>query len=398
MKYWRGYLVAGIFLALSWALHQFAQAHSILIDMIYPYVTRIIINSLADWSGAMNFCLWQVVIVSMVILGLVSIVLMIALHWNPIQWLGWVLASICLVSTLQVGIYGLNQYASPLADDVGLTIADYNVTQLNDAAVFFRDKANEYAKSVERDKKGNPVFGTFEDLAQQAGNGFQYLAYKKAISVFSGSTAPVKKLSFNTAYTLRGDSGVTVALTGEACVNPDVPDVALPFAMCKEIAHRMSISSDADAQFGGFLASIYNESPAFQYSGYLFAYRACYEALLSIPTSTAQACAEETQRGVNEYLRSDLADYVKFFGKTSAAVNSRSIKEAKTVALETQDPSEETQAAPLITYSEYAGVADLLTSWHLQEFVAPLHTEDEVVFNPLDASQVDLSGIRRPAK
>ena len=393
MKYWRGYLVAGILLALSWALHQFAAAHSILVDMIYPYVTRVIINSLADWSGAMSFCLWQVLIVGMVILGLVSIVLMIVLRWNPIQWLGWVLASICLVTTLQTGLYGLNEYASPLADDVRLTITDYTVTELNDAAVYFRDKANQLAETVERDKKGNPDFGEFEELAQQAGNGFAYLTYEKAISVFSGSTAPVKKLSFNGSYTLRRDSGVTVALTGEACVNPSVPAAAMPFAMCKEIAHRMSIYAEHDAQFAGFLAGIYNESPAFQYSAYLFAYKACYDALLSTPTSTAQACAQKTDQGVNAQLREDLEDYTDFFGKTRAA------KVTKVRAAgESQETTDETQAAPLITYSEYSDVADLLASWYIQEFVTPLHVEEEAPFNPLDASQVDVSGIRKPAK
>lgn len=392
MKYWRGYLVAGIFLALSWALHQFAAAHSILVDMIYPYVTRIIINSLADWSGAMSFCLWQVLLVGMVILGLVSIVLMIVLRWNPIQWLGWVLASICLVTTLQTGIYGLNQYASPLADDMQLTITDYTVTELNDAAVYFRDKANALAKTVARDKKGNPDFGEFEELAQQAGNGFEYLAYEKAISVFSGSTAPVKKLTFH-----GGDSGVTVALTGEACVNPAVPSALLPFAMCKEIAHRMSIYAEEDAQFAGFLAGIYNASPAFQYSAYLFAYRACYDALLAIPTSTAQACAQEADRGVNAQLREDLEDYTDFFGKTKPAkvTNARTATKAQA---DPADPTGETQAEPLITFSEYSDVADLLTSWYIQEFVTPLNVEEEAPFNPLDASQVDLSGIRTPAK
>ena len=392
MKYWRGYLVAGIFLALTWALHQFAAAHSILVDMIYPYVTRVIINSLADWSGAMSFCLWQVLIVGMVILGLVSIVLMIVLRWNPIQWLGWVLASICLVTTLQTGLYGLNEYASPLADDVRLTVTDYTVTELNDAAVYFRDKANELAKNVERDRKGNPAFGEFEQLAQQAGNGFHYLAYEKAISVFSGSTAPVKKLTFH-----GGDSGVTVALTGEACVNPDVPSALLPFAMCKEIAHRMSIYFEEDAEFAGFLAGIYNESPAFQYSAYLFAYRACYDALLATPTATAQACAEETDRGVNQLLRADLEDYTDFFGKTKPAKVSKA-RTAPQPQEDTTDPTGETQPEPLITYSDYSDVADLLASWYIQEFVTPLNVEEEAPFNPLDASQVDLSGIRKPAK
>ena len=63
MKYWRGYLTAAIFAAFTYALQKFAQAHSVLIDMIYPYVTRIIQDMLSQWSGTVDFCLWQVVAV-----------------------------------------------------------------------------------------------------------------------------------------------------------------------------------------------------------------------------------------------------------------------------------------------------------------------------------------------
>ena len=387
MKYWRGYLVAGIFLAISWALHQLAQAHSILVDMIYPYMTRLVVNALADWSGAMSFCLWQVAIILMVLLGLVSIILMIVLRWNPIQWLGWVLASISLIAMLNTGLYDLNEYASPLADDVRLTITDYTVTELSEATIYFRDKANELAKKVARDEKGNPDFGTFEELAAQAGEGFEYLTYEKAISVFSGSTAPVKKLTFHGTYTLRRDSGVTVPLTGEACVNPDVPSALLPFAMCKEICHRMSIYTEQDAQFGAFLAGIYHSSPAFQYSAYLTAYRECYDALLSAPTSTAQACAKEADSGVNELLRADLEDYTDFYGKTKQVT----VSQTRTGAEENAETEPTETREPLITYSEYETVVDLLTSWYIQEFVTPLHVEQEAPFNPLDPNQVDLT-------
>jgi hypothetical protein len=350
-----------------------------------------VINSLADWSGNMPFCLWQVLLILFVLLGIVSIVLMIILRWNPIQWLGWVLASVSLIAFLNTGLYGLNKYASPLADDVRLTVTDYTITELSEATIYFRDKANELAKQLPRDKKGRPDIGSFEELAAQAGKGFEYLTYEKAISVFSGSRAPVKKLSFHTSYTLRRDTGTTIPLTGEACVNPDVPAVALPFAMCKEICHRMTIYSEMDAQFGGFLASMYHESPAFQYSAYVYAYRTCYEALLSVPTSTAQSAAEKADQGVNELLRADLEDYADFFGKAKAEKN------ANTRVKENAQPAQNT-AEPLISFSEYSSAADLLASWYVQEFVAPLHVEEESVFDPLDASQVDLTGIGNAKK
>ena len=384
MKYWRGYLVAAILAVIAWALVGFAQAHSVLVDMIYPYVTRMIITSMSKWTGDMAFCLWQVLLIGLVAAGLVSIILMLVLKWNPIQWLGWVLATISCIVLMQTLIYGLNEYASPLADDMRLEITDYTVSELNEATVYFRDKANELATTVARDGKGNPDFGTFEEMAAQAGAGFEELTYKQAISVFAGSTVPVKKLGWSGSYTLRGISGVTVPLTGEAAVNPSVPSALMPVAMCKEMAFRMSISREADANFAAFLAGINNPSPAFQYSAYLMAYRFCYEALLSVPTSTAQACAEQTDAGVNQLLRNDLEDYTDFYGKRKVSAE---------VQTEEQETTPSDNQVSLITFSEYTDVTDLLASWYIQNFITPLHVEEELPFNPMDPSQVDLTGI-----
>lgn len=379
MKYWRGYLVAAILAAITWALVQFAQAHSILVDMIYPYMTRLVVTSMADWTGNMGLCLWQLLLTGMVILGIATLVLTILRKWNIFQWLGWVLASISCVIMLHTMIYGLNQYASPLADDVRLKITDYTVSELNEATLYFQDKANTLAQELPRNAKGNLELGTFEELAEKAGAGFEVLAYDHAISVFAGSTVPVKKLGWSLFY--GGDFGVTVALTGEAAVNPNVPSAILPFAMCNEMAHRMAIYSDADAAFAAFLAGAANPSKAFQYSAYLMAYNYCYTALSQIPVDTAQACAAEIDKGVKENLRHDLKTYEKFFGEAEAENNRAPIPEAA-----------KGENSP-ITFSEYSNAADLLTNWYVQTFIVPQHVEEEAPFNPLDPSQVDLSGL-----
>ena len=395
MKYWRGYLVAAILAAISWAFIQFARTHEVLVDMIYPYVTRLVISSIADWTGGMAFCLWQVLLMGLVIAGIVSIVMMIVLRWNFVQWLGWVMAVISGIFMLHTVIYGLNEYASPLADDVRLEITDYTVSELNEATVYFRDKANALALEIPRDDKGNADIGTFEELAQQAGEGFETLTYDQAISVFAGSTVPVKELGWSGSYTLRRVSGVTVPLTGESAVNPDVPSAMLPFAMCREMAYRMSIYSEADASFAAFLACSANSSQAFQYSAYLAAYRFCYDALASIPTSTAQACAQQTDSGVNDMLRGDLEDYTDFFGKSKVSAKVRGGEQQATQA--TADPTDPTVTeedfVDIISYSEYSDVSEVLTSWYIQNFIVPLHEEEEQPFDPLDPSQVDLSGI-----
>ena len=51
LKYWRGYLCAAIFGAITWALMEFAKTHQALTDMVYPYFTRLIQTALTGWSA-----------------------------------------------------------------------------------------------------------------------------------------------------------------------------------------------------------------------------------------------------------------------------------------------------------------------------------------------------------
>lgn len=364
MKYWRGYLVAAIIAALSWGLTRFAETYTVLVDMIYPYVTRLVQNFLASWSSSVAFCVWQVILVVAVILLIASIVLMILFRWNPIQWFGWVLTGVSVVFLLNTAMYGLNDYAGPLADDIRLEDAEYayTVSELKDAAVYYRDIANELSEQVTRDSNGDARFADFSTLAEQAGDGFDVLTYQEYLSVFAGSTVPVKELGWSGIFTSRGITGLTVPLTGEAAVNPEIPAVCLPFAMCHEMAHRMTISIDSDASMAAFMACAYNPSVEFRYSAYFMAYRYCYNTLASISSSVAQSAVAELESGEGGSLRHDLDTYNSFFGKHAASDTD-------------------------------SQVSDLLVVWHIEKIVLPQQVEETVPFDPRDPSHVDLTGI-----
>ena len=168
MKYWRGYLVAGILAAAAWALTQFAATYADFVDMIYPYMTRLIQDGLATWSSGTQLCLWQLGLLLMAVGVLATAVLMIVFKWNPIQWFGWVLAGISVVFLLNTGVYGLNAYAGDLSEDIRLQVMNPNATQMEKATTYFRDKANELAQSLERDAEGNLVYPSLEELAISA--------------------------------------------------------------------------------------------------------------------------------------------------------------------------------------------------------------------------------------
>lgn len=365
MKYWRGYLIAAIIAIITNVIKKLASTYSDLVDMVYPYLTRTVQTFLAQWSGSMDFCIWQVAVVVLVLFALATVVLMIVLRWNPIQWFGWILTGIVCVNFLSTCIYGLNYHAGPLASDIRLNLTEYTLEELEHAAVYYRDLANKLADQVERDSNGDVVFPEFEVLAQQAGEGFETLTYEYSYSVFAGSTLPVKKLGWADMYTSKGVAGKTVGITGEAAVNPEIPAVIMPFVMCREMSHRMCIAIEEDANFAAFLAGQANSEAAFQYSAYFMAYRYCYNALYEQGSADATTTAARIETEVNKNLKHDLEVYDRFFKKNKSS-----------------------------TYADSL-VADLLVSWHIQEVVIPSQTDDEAesVFDPYDESQVDLSGI-----
>ncbi len=358
MKYWRGYLTAGILLACTWALREFAKAHSVLVDMIYPYVTRMGQVFLSGWSSGVNFCVWQMLLLALIALIVASAVLMIILKWNPIRWGGWVCAVVAVVVFLNTGLYSLNQFAGPLSEDIRLKETDYTIAELEKATVYYRDQANVLADQIQRDENGNVAFADFKTLSVQAAKGFEQLVYEESLSVFAGPMEPVKKLGWEGRYTAKGITGVTVGLTGEAAVNPETPPVMLPFAMCREMARRASITIERDAGFAACLACRKNTDSQFQYSGLLMSYRYCLKALEELDKVTGDGAAARVCAGESESVKRDLAVCDSFYGDNVM-----------------QD----------------ADACDLLVSWHIQEVVLPSQIEEEEIFNPLDKTQVDLS-------
>lgn len=349
LKYWRGYLVAAIVLVCNWALVRFCAGHTQLVDMIYPYVDRIIMDYLAGWSSAFQGCLWQTGVIFLGVLLLGSAVLMIVLRWNPVQWGGWVLTALSVLMLLNTGMYGLNKYAGPISEDVRLNVNEYSAGSLERAAIYYGQMATEYEKKVDR-VNGQVDFGDFDTLTQQAAEGFTVLTYDKAIPIFSGSTAPVKKLGWLGRY--EGVTGVTVGITGESAVNPNVPAVGLPFAICHEMTHRMCVYPDSDADFGAFLACTNNTSEEYIYSGYLMAFRSCYNALAGIDSQLGRQALDRVMEHVSANVMNDMAEYNGFFGEEAQAVDEE--------------------------------LTNMLVSWHIQEIAQYDEEEDKDVFDPMD--------------
>ena len=378
MKYWRGYLTAAILGAFTWVLIQMGQRYTTLMDMIYPYVTRSVQSFLAAWTGGFDFLVWQTVVLFLIIVLIATLVLVFIFRAKIVRWLGWALAAVMAVVLLHTGLYGLNAYAGPIEDDIRLDMVDYTQTELEAATIFYRDMANDLSEQVGRDEEGLVSFSEFAALAEQTGDGYRKLTREHSYSVFGGDYTPVKELGWAGIYSALGKTGVTVALTGEAAVNPNIPDQGIPFAMAHEMAHRLCIARDEEANFSAFLACAENESVEYQYSGYFMAYRFCIAALESVDEAAAEAISE----GCTEALLADIEGYDRYFDE------SRDDQMTMLVTTVTDTYAEATAESGEIRRSS---VCDYLVNWHIDQYV-----EEEIVeskFDPFDETQVDLSGL-----
>ena len=374
MKKYMGYFVAAGSLLLTLAITALAKRYGALLDAFYPYVTRQGQKILSAISGIFPFTLWQVLAVGLVVLFLGALALVIWKKKSVIRYLGWVLAIVSLGWCAHAGIYGLNFYASALSQDLRLEKVELTQTDLENALIYFRDQANALAETLPRDENGNLLYENFDLLAQKAGDGYKNLT-KEGYAVFAGSVLPPKKLMWPKLYSAMSICGVSMALTGEASVNPAIPNMSIPYVMCHEMAHRMCIALEDDSNFAAFLACEANEDPQFVYSAYYMAYRYCYNAL----AKADREALKEIHAGVNELFRRDLRFYDEFFAKEKKVVASTVANTANNAYIQASGDKKGT--------ASYGMVATQLTTWYLQQTAQP--ESDKPNFNPFDKDYID---------
>lgn len=355
MRNLRGFLVAGVFGCLTWLLTWAAEQYKDLLFLAYPFLSRTVQDFLAEFTARFDFCLWQAALLAAIIAMLTTLILVILLHKNVLRWAGAWTAAASIAAFLFMGMWGLNYYnPHSLLESMGIEEQKFSLRELQDATEYYRDMANRYSKVQRRDSQGHLKMPGFDTLAGQAGEGYDTLLYR--CSAFAGVRTPVKELGFSELYSRMGFDGVTVALTGEAAVSTDCYGGMLPVAMCHEMAHRMAIAQEDEANFAAILASTTNSSLEFKYSGYLCAYIYCYNALYQADPQAAAQVA----KGVSVELRRDLDD-----NNDNVHRNDGPVKDS---AQQAYDSYQKTlgQDKGILTYD---GVYNQLVNWYLWEVV-----------------------------
>jgi uncharacterized membrane protein YdcZ (DUF606 family) len=124
-------------------------------------------------------------------------------------------------------------------------------------------------------------------------------------------------------------SGFFFPYTGEANVNVHMPDSAIPFTACHELAHTAGFMREDEANFIGYLACTMSDRADIRYSGTLQALIYCTNALYAADPALYREVASAYGDGVLTDLRFQSAYWKRYEGKAaqlSEAVNDAYLK------------------------------------------------------------------------
>ena len=344
-------ILTAVFVLLTLALVAVAAYVPAFFDL-YTDFSRQAMAFLGGITSPFPFSVWEVLAVLLVLLLLYTLVRTFTQKRGFLCWLAGVALLLSILAFLFVGLWGLNHYAPSISQQVGLTVTGYTKEQLTDATAYMAAQAGALADQVERTEAGD-LKTDFSAMAKSAGAG--YAALGRQYDFFAVEKLPtVKRLLGADLFSYTGTTGIFVAFTGESGVNPDTYAASLPFTMCHELAHYLSVAAEDEANFAAFLASTAHPDLAFQYSGWYSAFIYCYNALYDADREMASAIWD----GMSDTLRADCrranAHYEPYEGAVQDAA--QQVNDAYLKAFDEEDGVE-----------SYGKAADLLIAWYLQE-------------------------------
>lgn len=192
---------------------------------------------------------------------------------EPVLFVVDILASVSVIYFVFHMMWGLNYLREPLHKTLSLE-REYTTEQLIATTQRLINKSNNlhrelgYADSTKIDL---PYSHT--EIFEKSVNGYQNL--EQTYPNLHYDPKSIKKSGWSLALTYMGYSGYYNPLTGESQVNNLIKTYKFPVVSCHEQAHQIGYAAENEANFIATLATLHNDDPYIQYTGYIFALRYC---------------------------------------------------------------------------------------------------------------------------
>ncbi|MFC7357578.1 DUF3810 domain-containing protein [Jejudonia soesokkakensis] len=192
---------------------------------------------------------------------------------EPIWFFVEIMATMSVVYFMFNLLWGLNYYREPLHKTLALE-SDYTTQQLIVTTERLIVKANAMHRQLGyKDSIKIDLPYTQKEIFKKSLNGYKNL--EAEFPQLAYSPRSIKKSGWSTGLTYMGYSGYYNPFSGEAQVNNLIKTYKFPVVSCHEEAHQIGYAAENEANFIATLATIHNDDPYIQYSGYIFALRYC---------------------------------------------------------------------------------------------------------------------------
>lgn len=196
-------------------------------------------------------------------------------RWQENLW--YVLSAVSIFYFFFNVLWGINYHRVPLSEKLQID-EEYSVDEL----LSFTRGLVHTTNVLHQQIAGNDSLKVImpysqEQVFQMNTAGYRNLAERFPQFCHDGKS--VKKSLISLPLTYMGFSGYLNPFTNEAQVNYLLPDYSFPATAAHEMAHQIGYASESEANFVGYLATISNDDPYIQYSGYCLALRYCMAEL-----------------------------------------------------------------------------------------------------------------------
>lgn len=276
---------SGVNVGLIVLLMSAARLFPPLFPLFYTEFSRNVNRTLASVCAVLPFPVWEILLAALLVWQLVSLIRSFAKK----TFLDWLCRLPLIVTTLAlvfVAIWGLNFFGPGVAEATELEVGQYTQTQLKQALDYYAQQASSYSTKVPRDEAGDLILPDETTLSDLAVGSVNRLAQDNPR--FENPAPRVKFLLGSEGFGYMGVTGIYVCLTGESAVSRATHPADIPFTMCHELGHSLCFCAEDEANFFGFLACSASDDVLFRYSGYLSAFRYCYNALYRLDPVGAQ--------------------------------------------------------------------------------------------------------------
>ncbi|MGI6755898.1 MAG: DUF3810 domain-containing protein [Atopobiaceae bacterium] len=273
----------------------------------YRTFCRAVAAMLAELLEPVPFAVWDIFLAGFIVVALVWLLVLALRKKSLMRWVSWVVLVVSL-NLAGFTLWANNHFAEPLSQDMGLVVSTYSKDELAEATSYYLGRAAQLAPEQQRTDDGSLTVPNFEEVAAKAGKAYEPLGQRWDVFA-DGSDAPAKKLLvWGRPLLMSGYVGMFWPTMAEAGVPEQCAAADMGFIMCHELAHRLSIASEEEANFAAYAACSESDDSYLKYSGEFNAFSYCISALAQEDSAAAQAVIDSVAATYPEGVQMVLQD------------------------------------------------------------------------------------------